>query len=205
MSFLFDFNYNMMYTLLYSVDGGHMKVRVGVSNRHVHLKKEDINVLFGGPLTKVKDLSQPNNYITDNFVTIKTDKSYIENVRVVGADRNYTQIEITKTDAYKLGINPPVRTSGDLTDSEVVTLIGPKGSIKTNGCIIADRHIHITSEDKIKYNLKDKVKVKIEGIKEGIIVVNLKVSEDAFFELHLDTDDANAFLIKNGAELEIIE
>lgn len=161
--------------------------------------------MFGGPLKKVKDLTQPNNYMSDNFVTIKTSKSYIDHVRVIGPARSYTQIEITKTDAYKLGINPPVRTSGDLIDSEVVTLIGPKGSIKTNGCIIADRHIHITKEDKIKYNLKNKVKIKIDGLKEGIIVVNLKIGEDAFFELHLDTDDANAFLIKNGAELEIIE
>lgn len=182
-----------------------MKVKVGISNRHVHLKEEDINILFGESLTKIKDLTQPNNYISNNFVTIKTDKSYIENVRVVGPFRSYTQIEISKTDSYKLGINPPVRTSGDLVNSEVVTLIGPNGSIKTSGCIIADRHIHITKEDKIKYNLADKVNVKIDGIKKGIIEVNLKVSDQAFLELHLDTDDANAFLLQNGDELDIIE
>lgn len=182
-----------------------MKVKVGISNRHVHLKEEDINILFGKDLEKLKDLSQPNNYITNNFVTIKTDKSSIENVRVVGPKRNYTQIEISKTDAYKLGIDPPVRTSGDLSESEIVTLIGPCGSIKTNGCIISDRHIHITLEDKVKYNLKDKVNLKINGVKKGIIEANLKIGENSFFELHLDTDDANAFLLKNGDELEIFE
>lgn len=182
-----------------------MKVKVGVSNRHVHLKSDDIQTLFGQSLTKIKDLNQPNNYMSDNFVTIKTAKDVIENVRVVGPARNYTQIEISKTDAYKLGINPPVRESGNLSDSEVVTLIGPKGSITTDGCIIADRHIHITYEDKLKYNLNDKVLVKIDGEKKGIIEVNLKASDEAYFELHLDTDDANAFLLKNGDELDIME
>jgi len=187
-----------------------MRVKVGVSNRHVHLKKEDIDILFGEDLIKLKDLSQPynaetNNYASNNFVTIKTEKGIIENVRVVGPARNYTQIEILAGDAYKLGLNPPVRSSGDLDGSEIVTLVGPVGSIITNGCIIADRHIHITKEDKEKYNLKDKVYVRINGVKRGIIEVNLKISDNAFFELHLDTDDANAFLLKNGDEVEIIE
>ena len=182
-----------------------MKVKVGISNRHVHLKEEDIKILFGEPLKKIKDLSQPNNYISDNFVTIKTDKACIDKVRVVGPARDYTQIEISLTDAYKLGLNPPLRTSGDLSGSEVVTLIGPYGSIKTDGCIIADRHIHITSKDKIKYNLSDKVNIKIDGVKKGIIEANLKVSDNAVFELHLDTDDANAFWLKSGVELEILE
>ena len=181
-----------------------MKVKVGISNRHVHLKEEHINILFGESLIKIKDLSQPNNFISNNFLTIKTEKSSIDNVRVVGPSRDYTQVEISKTDAYKLGINPPVRTSGDILNSETVTLIGPKGSITTDGCIIADRHIHITNEDKLKYKLKDKVYVKIDGVKKGIIEVNLKVSDDAFFELHLDTDDANAFLLNNDDELDIV-
>lgn len=182
-----------------------MKVKVGISNRHVHLKKEHLDILFGTNLEKSHNLNQPNNYATNNFVTIKTDKSCIEHVRVLGPVRDYTQIEISKTDAYKLGLNPPVRSSGDLVDSEVVTLIGPNGSVKTDGCIIADRHIHITYEDACKYNLKDKANLKINGIKPGIIEVNIKPSEEAYFELHLDTDDANAFLLKNGDELEILD
>lgn len=182
-----------------------MKVKVGISNRHVHLKKEDIDILFGCPLMKVKDLSQKPNYATNNFVRIETSKGFLDNVRVVGPSRDYTQIEISKTDAYKLGINPPVRTSGDLDNSEIVTLVGPNGSIVTNGCIIADRHIHISMEDKIRYNLKDKVNIKITGVKCGVIEANIKLSDEALFELHLDTDDANAFLLENGEELDILE
>lgn len=182
-----------------------MKLKVGVSNRHIHLKQEDLDILFGSELTKRNDLTQPNQFAANETLTIKTDKDEIKNVRVLGPVRNYTQIEISKTDAYKLGLNPPVRSSGDLEGSEVVTLIGPNGSIKTNGCIIADRHIHITNTDKEKYNLSDKVKVKIDGEKKGVIEVNVKTSSEAYFELHLDTDDANAFLLKNGDEVEIID
>ena len=128
-----------------------MKVTVGVSNHHVHLKQSDLDILFGCELTKKSDLKQPGQFASFEVVTIKTDKSEINNVRVLGPVRNYTQIEISKTDAYKLGLNPPVRSSGNLDNSEIVTLIGPNGSIKTDGCIIADRHIHITYEDKEKY------------------------------------------------------
>lgn len=182
-----------------------MKVTVGVSNRHVHLKEEDINILFGHPLTFMRKLHQPKDFAAEETVSIKTDKAIIENVRVIGPARDYTQIEISKTDSYKLGINPPVRTSGDLENSEIVTIIGPNGSIKTNGCIIADRHIHINKEDKEKYNLPDKVFVKIGGIKKGIIEVHLKVTDEAYYELHLDTDDANGFLLKDGDIVDIIE
>lgn len=181
-----------------------MKIKVGVSNRHVHLKQSDLDILFGKELTRQKDLSQPGQFASFEVVTIKTDKSEINNVRILGPVRDYTQIEISKTDAYKLGLNPPVRSSGNLENSEVVTLIGPKGKIKTSGCIIADRHIHITHEDKEKYNFKDKIRVKIEGEKSGVIEVNVKSSDKAFFELHLDTDDANAFLLKNGDEVETL-
>ena len=84
-------------------------------------------------------------------------------------------------------------------------MIGPNGSITTNGCIIADRHIHITYADKEKYKFPDKVMVKIASEKPGIIEVDVKPSEEAFFELYLDTDDANAFLLKNGDEVEILD
>lgn len=187
-----------------------MKVSVGISNRHVHLKKNDLEILFGKgyELTKVADLKQPGQFKAKEVVTIKTNKSEILNVRVLGPIRDYTQIEISKTDAYKLGLNPPVRNSGDVDNSEIVTLIGPKGSIETAGCIIATRHIHILPEQMKLYNLsgKDKVNILIPGEKSGIISnVYLKVSDKSFFELHLDTDDANAHLLKSGDIVEIIE
>lgn len=183
-----------------------MKITVGVSNRHVHLKKADLDILFEGDFEKDFDLNQPHNFASKYFVDIKTDKDIIKRVRVLGGIRNYTQVEISKTDAYKLGINPPIRISGDVEGSERVTIIGPKGSVTLNCCIIPNRHIHITEEDKKKYGLKDTLRVKIGGVKGGIIDnVYLKISEEAYFELHLDTDDANAFWLKTNDEVEIID
>lgn len=187
-----------------------MKVSIGVSNRHVHLTKEHLNILFGEGynLEKKNDLNQVGQFASTSLVTIKTEKGEISNVRVLGPVRNYTQVEISKTDAYKLGLNPPVRNSGDIKNSESITIIGTKGEVKIEeGCIIAARHIHILPSQMKAYGLEDRktVNVKLNGEKGGIITnVYLKVSEDAFFELHLDTDDANAHLIKNGAIGEII-
>lgn len=187
-----------------------MKISIGVSNRHVHLTKEYLEILFGEgyELEKVKELTQPGQYASSAFVTIKTDKSEIPKVRVLGPVRNYNQVEISKTDAYKLGINPPVRNSGDLDNSETVTLIGPNGSVEAiSSCIIASRHIHLTKEHKKQYGLngRETVNVKLNGIKGGIITnVYLKEADNSYFEMHLDTDDANAHLIKNGDIGEII-
>lgn len=188
-----------------------MKVTVGVSARHVHLSKDDLDFLFGEGyvLTKKNDLKQKGQYSCEEVVTIKTDKAKFENVRVLGPIRDYTQIEISKTDAYKLGINPPIRTSGDLDGSSAIKILGPNGLlIKNCGCILATRHIHINREDMEKYGFKEdeKVMLKVEGKKGGILDnVTFKVSDDATFEVHLDTDDANAFLIQNGDEVEIIQ
>ena len=186
-----------------------MNVSIGVSNRHVHLTRDHLNILFGEgfELEKRNDLTQPGQFASTSVVTIKTQKSEIKNVRVLGPVRDYTQVEISKTDAYSLGLNPPVRNSGDLKDSDLITIIGPKGSIEVNACIIATRHIHLSKEHRRVYNLdgKDVVNVKLKGEKGGIITnVYLKESEEAYFELHLDTDDANAHLIKNGDIGEII-
>lgn len=188
-----------------------MKVNIGVSNRHVHLSKEVLEILFGDnfDLSVKNNLTQPGEFASNSVVAIKTDKDIINNVRVLGPVRDYTQVEISKTDAYKLGINPPVRESGDLDGSEAVTLIGSCGSVNLDkGCIIATRHIHI-SESKIQeLGLQgiSKVDVKIFGIKGGIISnVSLKVSDNYCFEMHIDTDDANAHLIKSGDFGEIIK
>ena len=182
-----------------------MKVKIGVSNRHVHLTHDDYVLLFGNEtIKKERDLVQKGQFASSSKVTIKTDKNEINNVRIIGPFRSYTQIEISKTDAYTLGLNPPIRTSGDLNNSEVVTLIGPKGSIVTNGCIIADRHIHISKEDKEKYNLNDTLKVEIGDIKKSILYdVHLKISPNSKMEMHIDTDDANSNLVKTGDEGEI--
>lgn len=187
-----------------------MKVSIGVSNRHVHLTKEHLKILFGDDykLEKKNDLTQPGQFSSTYVVTLKTEKGEINNVRVLGPERNYTQVEISKTDAYKLGLNPPIRNSGDLIGSSPITIVGPKGSVDLDyGCIIATRHIHILESQIKLYALegKETVNVKLNGEKGGIITnVYLKVSDEAFFELHLDLDDANAHLIKNGDIGEIL-
>lgn len=188
-----------------------MNIKIGVSNRHVHLKKEDLEILFGSgyKLHPQKNLSQPGEFASEEKLTLKTEKGIIDNVRVLGPVRNYTQVEIAKTDAFKLGLNPPVRESGDLADSEKITLVGPKGEVTINeGCIIASRHIHITHADREAMDLLDvdKVSVRISGIKGGIMEnVSLKESDNYVLEMHIDTDDANAHLIKQGDIAEIIK
>ena len=187
-----------------------MKVSIGVSNRHVHLTREHLNILFGDNYSlKIKNnLTQPGQFASASVVTIKTQKAEISNVRVLGPVRDYTQVEISKTDAYKLGLNPPVRDSGDLLGSSPITVIGPKGQVELEyGCIIATRHIHLTEKHIKEYKLEGKkeVSVYLNGEKGGVINnVKLKVSDEAFFELHLDTDDANGHLVNNGDIGEIL-
>ncbi len=187
-----------------------MKVSVGISNRHVHLKKATADILFGNDyqFTKKNDINQPNQYATLETVTVKTPKNEFKNVRIILPFRDYDQVEISKSDAYYLGVNPPIRQSGDLNNSEIITIIGPKGQVTTQGCIIADRHIHILPKQAKMYELEgiDEVYVNIEGEKGAILKhVKIRISEDAYFELHIDTDDANSNLLKNGDIVEIIK
>ena len=174
-----------------------MKITVGISNRHVHLTNEDCKLLFGDiPLTKRNDLNQPGMYACNETVTIKGEKRSIENVRVLGPLRSYTQVEISRTDAYYLGVNPPVRNSGDLDGASEITIIGPAGSITRNAAIIAARHIHVDKKIREERGLVgvDKVSVKILGEKSGIINnVYLK-----------DSEEANCFLLNQDDEVEII-
>ena len=130
-----------------------------------------------------------------------------EHVRIVGPFREYNQVELSRTDCFKLGINPPVRTSGDLEGSLPITIIGPKGEINLDkGLILANRHIHITPKQALEYGFTgiEKVSVKVSGEKGGTFDnVYFKVADDASFRLHLDTDDANAFGLKDNDEVEI--
>lgn len=186
-----------------------MKIPVGISNRHVHLTKEILEILFGNDyeLTKRNDLTQPYQFAANETVTIKTLKSEFNNVRVLGPVRSYNQVEISKTDAYKLGLNPPIRTSGNVLNSEKITIVGPKGEVTIEGCIIPNRHIHISKEkaQELGYKNNDLVSVRIDGEKGGIINnVFIKILDGAFLELHLDTDDGNAHLLKQNDIVEIL-
>ncbi len=184
-----------------------MKIPVGISNRHIHLKKEIYELLFDEEMTKRNDLNQPGEFASNQVLTIKTDKNKIDNVRILGPLRDYNQVEISKTDAYLLGLNPPVRRSGDLDNSSAITLVSPKGEVKLdNAVIIAERHIHMTNDFAKQNNFYDnqKVNVEVSSEKPGIIEVQIKTSDEAYLEIHLDTDDANAFLLENNDEVEII-
>ena len=177
-----------------------IKIPVGVSNRHVHLTKEDVDILFGTDykLTKKRDLSQIGQFACEEVVSIKNKDKTIEHVRVLGPVRNYTQVEIMKTDADYLELNPPIRNSGDLDNSETITIIGPKGEIeRKNSCIIATRHIHINSRE--YPNLLDNSIVKLK-VKDNIIMDNVYIKKDPSFvlELHIDKDDAKNFNLENG-------
>lgn len=186
-----------------------MKVKIGVSARHVHVTKEDLNILFGDgfELSKKAYLSQPGQYACNEQVTLKGPKGTIERVRILGPERGQTQVEISKTDSFALGIKPPVRNSGDLDGAAEVTIIGPNGEITKNAAIIASRHVHATLEDAKKYGFEDKefVSLVVKGEKSGILEnVYVRINDNFSYEAHLDTDDANAFLIKQGDEAELI-
>ena len=183
-----------------------MKIPVGVSARHIHLTKENFIKLFGyEELTKFKDIKQPGLFAAEETVTLKTDNYEINNVRILGPFREYNQAEISKTDAFKFKVDPMVRRSGEVENTDSITVVGPKGEIQIP-VIIANRHIHITEEQASELNVKDrqKIGVKILGEKPGIIVAEFKVSKEAYLEIHLDTDDANAFLLKQDDEVEVI-
>jgi putative phosphotransacetylase len=185
-----------------------MKVKIGISNRHVHLCGEDLHKLFGknAILTKRNDLIQPEEFACNETVTLKTDKDLIEDVRIIGPIRPYTQVEVSKTDAYKLGINPPIRNSGDLRDASLITIVGPKGEVTKECAIIANRHLHINKEDRKKYGLNNLSEIKLKLInKKGGVIDHVKIKEGNYsFEVHLDTDDANSFLLTSNDMGELI-
>lgn len=179
---------------------------IAISNRHVHLTKETYNLLFDEPISIKKPLNQIGEFASFQTVTLKTAKNCIENVRVLGPFRKYDQVEISRNDAYKLGLNPPVRQSGDLEDSETITLIGPKGEVTLNqACIQAERHVHMNPRKASELGLKneDLVKLIVANDKGGIMEAFVKVSDNGFYEVHIDTDDANCFLLNNGDEVEL--
>lgn len=176
-----------------------LEISIGVSNRHIHLTEETYNQLFDEPLTIAKELSQPGGFASNQFVTIKTENGEIENVRIVGPHRNYNQVEISKSDAYQLKLNPPVRRSGDLKGAENITIIGPKATIELKeSCIIAQRHVHMSEKDANAIHRKDqdKVTIRIKGDRSATLDAYIKTSQEGFTELHIDRDEANALLIE---------
>ncbi len=187
-------------------------VPVGISNRHVHLTKEHVEILFGKghELKVMKDLSQPGQYACEETVTIiGPSLRPIEKVRVLGPVRRASQVEISKTDSYVLKVKPPVRESGKIQGSAPITIVGPCGVVSLDeGCIIANRHIHMTPADAAVLGLSDgdTVTVDAEGERRTrFFDVQVRVDKNFFLEMHVDTDDANAVGLKNGSKVKIVK
>lgn len=186
-------------------------VTIGVSQRHVHLSQKDLNTLFGEgfELTKLKTL-MGREFASDQFVTlVGPSLKSIEKVRVLGPVRKNTQVEISKTDTFILKVSPPVRPSGEIEGSERLVLVGPKGTVYLNeGVIIANRHIHLDPNYAAANNISDNeyVDVYVEGVKPTTFYdVQVRVRDDFRCEMHIDTDDANSTMLRNGAKVKIIK
>lgn len=179
-------------------------VPVGVSARHVHLSQEHVEVLFGTgyQLTKKKEL-MGGQYACNEQVTIVGLKlRAIENVRILGPARKSSQVEISATDAIKLGIKAPIRESGNTKMSAPIALVGPKGALYLEeGCIVAKRHIHMAPKDAKDAGVTDGqiVSVKADNVRGTVFnEVQIRVDESFTLEMHIDTDEANAAQIKTG-------
>lgn len=191
-------------------DNGYM-VPVGVSARHIHLTQEHVETLFGAgyQLSKKKEL-MGGQYAANEMVTIVGLRlRAIENVRILGPARKVSQVEISATDAIKLGIKAPIRESGDIKDSAPIAVIGPQGALYLEeGCIIAMRHIHMNPKNAEEAGVHngELVSTKIDNHR-GVILDHVKVRVDESFslEMHIDTDEANASNIATGDTVKIIK
>ena len=187
-------------------------IPVGVSNRHIHLSKPDLETLFGKgyELQPLKDLSQPGQYACKETLTvIGPSLRPIEKVRVLGPVRSSTQVEISRTDSFTLKVKPPVRPSGETAGSATVTIAGPKGVITVpECCIIANRHIHMSMSDAARFGVKDGDFVTVDASgerKTRWYDVQIRANDAFRLEMHIDTDDANAAGIKNGDRVTIVK
>ena len=189
--------------------GGYL-VPVGVSARHVHLTQEHVEILFGKgyQLTKKIEL-MGGQFASNELVTIVGLKlRAIENVRILGPARGRSQVEISATDAVKLGVKAPIRESGDVAGSAPIALVGPKGALYlTEGCIVAKRHIHMAPKDAIAAGVSDGDMVSVKAENERGTVfheVKIRVDESFTLEMHIDTDEANAAKIATGDSVRVI-
>lgn len=187
-----------------------IKIKIEISARHVHLTRKHVQELFGKEykLKKLQKLSQHGEFSTKDTVKLKIGDKIIKSLRVVGPEREYTQVELSRTDSFKLGINPPVRISGDIKKSVGGFLIGSKGKIELkHGIILAHRHIHASKEQAKKRGLRNGqfVKVKIGGIRAAIFEkVKVKVRDFYEFRMHIDCDEANAVAVDDSNNIGII-
>lgn len=188
---------------------GTYEVPVGISVRHIHLERKHVELLFGPgyQLTEKKKLSQPGQYACEETLDIRGPKGTIKQVRVLGPERKQSQVEVSYSDARVLGIQPPVRASGDLEGTPGILLSGPYGETELEaGVIIADRHIHMTPADAARFDVTDgqMVQIVVGGEKGGTMnQVRIRVSGSYALDFHIDTDDGNAFLLMQGQAVTV--
>lgn len=180
-------------------------IPINISNRHVHLKREHLDILYGKgyELTKLRDLMQPGEFASNELVTLVSSGGIIQKVRILGPLREYTQVEISLTDSYALGIKSlPVRDSAQHEGTPGITIVGPKGSLSLGqGVIIAQRHIHMHTVDGERFGFKngDWAKVRVEGSRSLIFEkVLVRVRSNYVLEMHVDMDEANACALRPG-------
>ena len=186
-------------------------IPVGISNRHVHLSRDDFAQLFGtnAQLTKRKELSQPGQFACDQTVTLVGPGGVIEGVRILGPIRSRTQVEISAADGCRLGIKAPIRDSGELEGSAKATIVGPEGSVSLRqGFIVAARHIHMHDSDAMRFAVRDKerVCVRCPGPR-GLIFeeVLVRVAPEYRLEFHVDLEEANAAGLSNNDRITLWE
>ncbi len=187
------------------------QIPVGVSARHAHVTQEHLEILYGAghQLTVYAPLYQPEAFAANETVTIVGKRMRaIEAVRILGPVRDYSQVEVAQTEAIRLGLNPPIRDSGDLAGAEPITLIGPAGSVYLEeGAICAARHIHMTPKDAVALGIREDELLKVHFPGERALTfenVRPKISEGYVLQMHLDTDDSNAAGLKGGEPVEIV-
>ena len=187
-------------------------IPVGVSNRHIHLSREHVDILFGKgyQLEKLKDLSQPGQYACKETLTIiGPSLRPIERVRVLGPERRSSQVEISRTDAFTLKVKAPVRESGNIAGSAGISIVGPMGVVKLDeGCIIANRHIHMAPADASRFGVADGDFVTVDAMGERrtrFYDVQVRVSDAFALEMHVDTDDANAVGLSGKSTVTIVK
>ena len=181
---------------------GRIFVELEASGRHVHVTKEQAQTLFGHPLTPKRPLSQPGQYRSNERVTVIGPKGQFENVAVLGPERKEGQVEVSLTDARALGIDAPIRQSGNVAGTPGAVLVGPNGRVTlAQGVIAAQRHIHLTPEDATRFGVQDKQSVKLKTYTDRPLIfedVVVRVSKDFATYAHLDYDEANACGFRKG-------
>lgn len=186
------------------------QVPIGVSARHIHLSVEHIEQLFGKgyQLNVLKDLSQPGQYAAVETVVVVGPKGRFDKVRILGPARGKSQLEVSRSDAFVLGMNPPVRESGNIAGTPGITVVGPAGQVDIpEGVIVAGRHIHFHTDDAARWGITDKqvLTVRVEG-ERSLIFENVlaRVSDQYALDMHIDTDEANAAGVKTGDLVTIL-